>query len=483
MLFNSAPFLFAFLPVTLSIFFLLGLFNYRALATGWLALASLAFYGWDDPSRLLPIILFSIVFNFIVGWMLLRRKSRQMLAIGICGDLLLLGYFKYAGFLADTITAATGVVVPNPHVLLPIGISFFTFTQIAFLVDAFRGEAQEYKPSHYMLFVTFFPHLIAGPIYHHKEIMPQFGRREIYWLDISNVTLGLTWFALGLAKKVLLADSIAQFATPVFAAVAAGSQISFIDGWIAALSFSLQLYFDFSGYSDMAIGLALLIGVRLPLNFDSPYKSASLIDFWRRWHMTLSRFLRDYLYIPLGGNRRGPRRRYINLMITMLLGGLWHGASWNFVIWGGIHGFGLMINHAWNKIAQTRKFTLPGLLSWALTFAFVVLAWVPFRAETLQATWTIWKSMVGANGFLPIRNAIEGQVSLAVFWIAGLLALALLGPNTQQLMSFSNETLVKFSERMQAPNLKWAAVAGILFGAAVVSIIGQRPTEFLYFRF
>jgi alginate O-acetyltransferase complex protein AlgI len=483
MLFNSAQFLFAFLPISLSIFMLLGSLGYRTLAIGSLAIASLTFYGWDDPFRLLPLILFSIIFNFTIGWLLMRRQSRRVLTIGICGDLLLLGYFKYAGFVSGTITAVTSIVVPDPNVVLPIGISFFTFTQIAFLVDAFRGSAREYKPLHYLLFVTFFPHLIAGPIYHHKEIMPQFQRREIYKFDISNITIGLTWLALGLAKKVLLADSIAQFGTPVFAAAAAGNPVGFVDSWIAVLSFTLQLYFDFSGYSDMAIGLALMIGVRLPLNFNSPYKAASIIDFWRQWHMTLSRFLRDYLYIPLGGNRSGPHRRYANLMITMLLGGLWHGASWNFVIWGGIHGLGLMVNHAWRKVADPRRLTLPAPLAWAITFVFVVLAWVPFRAENFRTTLAIWKSMAGIYGLLPIQSAIAGQLAIAALWVAALLALALFSPNTQQLMSYSSEAAVKYDEPLPPPSLKWAAMAGVLFGAVVVSVIVQRPTEFLYFRF
>jgi alginate O-acetyltransferase complex protein AlgI len=483
MLFNSAQFLFGFLPVALAIFLALGAVGQRMLALTWLALASLVFYGWDDPLRLLPIILSSTAFNFVVGRVLVRHPSRGVLALGICGNLFLLGYFKYAGFLAEILTTGTGIAVPNPDVVLPIGISFFTFTQIAFQIDAYRGQAREYEPVHYLLFVTFFPHLIAGPIYHHKEIMPQFERREIFRFDVANLTYGLTWFALGLAKKVLLADPIAQYGAPVFAAASSGASVSFADGWIAAFSFALQLYFDFSGYTDMAIGLALLIGVRLPLNFDSPYKATSIIDFWRRWHMTLSRFLRDYLYIQLGGNRRGPYRRYLNLMVTMLLGGLWHGAAWNFVIWGGVHGVGLMVNHLWRQIAQPRGLACPAPLAWAITFAFVTAAWVPFRAENLQATIALWKGMIGITGLLPAPGAAAGQFTAALCWTGVLLALALIGPNTQQLMSYSGVAVVDTGKPGWRPNLKWAAVAGILFGASVISIVAQRPTEFLYFRF
>src|SRR5215813_7092392 len=455
MLFNSAQFIFVFLPIVLSVFFLLGSLREQMLAVMWLVLASLVFYGFDDPYRLLPLILLSIAFNFFIGRMLLRSQNRALLAIGIGGDLLLLGYFKYAGFLVETLNAVTGIAWPRPNIDLPIGISFFTFTQIAFLVDAYRGEAREYEPFHYTLFVSFFPHLIAGPIYHHKEIMPQFHLQENFRFDISNFGFGLTWFALGLA-----------------------------DSWIGACGFGLQLYYDFSGYTDMAIGLALMIGVRLPLNFDSPYKAISLIDFWRRWHMTLSRFLRDYLYIPLGGNRKGPRRRYINLLVTMLLGGLWHGAAWTFVIWGAIHGIGLVVNHGWNKVAASYRLKLPTPAAWPLTLGFVTLAWVPFRADGLSATFTIWKGMFGFQGLVAAGSVLAGQITTAVMFIAVLLAVALFAPNTQQLLSYPRMIIAGFRQPIRfVPSPRWAIAAGVVFGIAVSFIITQRPTEFLYFRF
>src|SRR5215469_10505195 len=389
MLFNSAQFIFVFLPIVLSVFFLLGRLREQMLAVMWLVIASLVFYGFDDPYRLLPLILSSIAFNFFIGRMLL------------------LGYFKYAGFVVETLNAVTGIALPRPNIDLPIGISFFTFTQIAFLVDAYRGEAREYEPFHYTLFVSFFPHLIAGPIYHHKEIMPQFHLQENFRFDISNFGFGLTWFALGLAKKILFADVVAQYATPIFNAAAAGQAVGLVDGWIGACGFALQLYYDFSGYTDMAIGLALMIGVRLPLNFDSPYKAVSLVDFWRRWHMTLSRFLRDYLYIPLGGNRKGEARRYANLMVTMLLGGLWHGASWNFFIWGALHGSGLAVNHAWRSVADRLGITLPRGLGWLLTILVVLMAWVPFRAETLTSSFAVWKGMLGLSGGVSPSDSLD----------------------------------------------------------------------------
>jgi alginate O-acetyltransferase complex protein AlgI len=484
MLFNSAQFIFVFLPIVLSVFFLLGRLREQMLALMWLAAASLFFYGWDDPYRLLPLILFSIVFNFSIGRMLLASQSRIVLTIGICGDLLLLGYFKYAGFLLESFSDLTGVVVQKPNIALPIGISFFTFTQIAFLVDAYRGEAREYEPFHYTLFVSFFPHLIAGPIYHHKEIMPQFQLQENFRFHISSLGLGLTWFALGLAKKVLFADVLAQYATPIFDAAAAGKPVGLLDGWIGVAGFALQLYYDFSGYTDMAIGLALMIGIRFPLNFNSPYKAQSLVDFWRRWHMTLSRFLRDYLYIPLGGNRKGPRRRYVNLLVTMLLGGLWHGAAWTFVIWGAIHGCGLVVNHAWNKIADTYRLQLPNPIAWALTLVFVMLAWVPFRADNLSVTLTMWQSVLGLHGVAPGETMTATQLATAAICIVGLLAVALFAPNTQQLLSYPRVIVPGLRQPSRfIPSLRWAVAAGVAFGIAVSFIITQRPTEFLYFRF
>jgi alginate O-acetyltransferase complex protein AlgI len=311
----------SFFPILWAGFFLFGQVN-RYLAVGWAVLGSLVFYGWDDPWRLIPLILVSIAFNFVVGRGLSRKQSGWLLFLGVTGNLLLLGYFKYATFLVDTVAALSGRSLPNLDIVLPIGISFYTFTQIAFLVDAYRGEAREYEPLKYGLFVTYFPHLIAGPILHHKEIMPQFDRPDIYVPRLDCVVLGLTWFAIGLFKKVILADGIAAFVGAAYKAASSGAAVSFSDAWIGTASYALQIYFDFSGYSDMAIGLALIMGITFPLNFNSPYKADSLIDFWRRWHMTLSRFLRDYLYIPLGGNRQGPGRRYVNLLITMVLGGL-----------------------------------------------------------------------------------------------------------------------------------------------------------------
>lgn len=441
----------------------------------WLGLASLVFYGWDDPGRLLPLILASICFNFLIGRELARRPRRWLLALGVAGNLLMLGYFKYVGFLAESLRFLGLDAVPNLQVDLPIGISFYTFTQIAFLVDAQGGKAREYRFGHYLLFVTFFPHLVAGPILHHKEMMPQFERRQRDLASLEDISIGISGFILGLFKKVVLADGISVYAAPVFDAAGQGAGLAPLDAWIGALAFTLQLYFDFSGYSDMAIGLARMFGIDFPLNFNSPYKATSLIDFWRRWHMTLSRFLRDYLYIPLGGNRRGPARRYVNLLLTMLIGGLWHGAAWTFVLWGGLHGLGLAINHVWRE-SLGRHYRLPAWLGLGLTFAFVVLAWVPFRATSFSATLLVWQSMFGLSDAVPL-TALAGQNPTIAGWILGLVALAGWAPNTQEILSGAGTRLA------WCPSRFWGLALGGMAGAVLAMIAMQAQSEFLYFRF
>ena len=462
MLFNSIPFLAVFLPLTFLGFFLFAAWSQR-LAVAWLILASLAFYGWNNPSLLLPLICSSIVFNFIVGRYLIAKRSYPILIAGISGNLLLLGVFKYAGFIVTTINALTPLALQIPRLQLPIGISFYTFTQTAFLVDAYNSQAKEYRPVHYGLFVTFFPHLIAGPILHHKEMMPQFERAETYRLNTNHIALGLTWFTIGLFKKVVIADCIAPHVNVVFDALARGQPLGFIDSWAGSISFALQLYFDFSGYSDMAIGLAAMFGIKFPLNFNSPYKAVSMIDFWHRWHITLSRLLREYLYIPLGGNRKGNTRKYANLLLTMTLGGLWHGASWNFLLWGGIHGVALAINHLWHMV----KLEIPTAFARILTVVVVVLAWVPFRTMTFGQTLSCWEGMFGLNG---IGTTSLSTISpLLLILSAGVFTL----PNTQELIGST-------SQRFR-PTATWG------FGTAVVLIIClammQSSSPFLYYQF
>ena len=410
MLFNSYEFILLFLPITLSIYYLTSRILGQRTAIAWLALCSIFFFGWWNPAYV-GLMAASILCNYGFGLVLAgRHRSRFVLSLSVALNLLLLCYYKYTDFFITNINELAGVDWALHHIILPLGISFFTFTQIAYLVDVYRGEVKEYRIVDYFLFVTYFPHLIAGPIIHHKEMMPQFMRPATEQINARNITAGLVLFTIGLAKKILIADRVMVYVGPVFLAAEQGATLTFFEAWSGALAYTIQLYFDFSGYVDMALGISLLFGIRLPLNFDSPYKATNIIDFWRRWHMTLSRFLRDYLYIGLGGNRKGKARRYINLMLTMLLGGLWHGAGWGFVIWGGLHGLYLCINHAWRAIWGQRAAILPKplgtLFSGTITFLAVVVAWVFFRAETEHGALRILEGMAGMNGAtLPLKYA------------------------------------------------------------------------------
>jgi len=465
MLFNSVQFIFAFLPIVLIGFFFLGLLGLRQAAIGWAFLASLVFYGWDNPWRLVPLVLASATFNFFVGRELARFNSRRLLFIGVTGNLLLLGVFKYTSFLLGSFGWLTGLSVPHVDIPLPIGISFYTFTQIAFLVDAYRKVAREYEPLKYGLFVTYFPHLIAGPILHHKEMMPQFNNPEVFQPRLTSLLHGLAWLSAGLFKKVMLADSIATYVEAPFRMATAGSPVTFGDAWTGVISYALQIYFDFSAYSDMAIGLALMMGITFPINFNSPYKADSLIEFWRRWHMTLSRF-------------KGPLRRHVNLMITMVLGGLWHGASWNFAIWGAIHGVGLLLNHLWRELPERLRSTLPRPLSWALTLLLVAVAWVPFRAETFDSALLLWRSMLGLHGF---AGPTIASLHTMMGWIVALSSIALFAPNSQEIFSLDwrNGSATWLRWRPSGP---WAIAVGCLFGVAIAGML-TKPTVFLYFRF
>jgi len=495
MLFNSYAFIFAFLPVAVAGFFALQRLAGAQAAIAWLVLASLFFYGWWNPAYL-ALIGFSILFNYGVGTRLTRGlapgAAKALLALGVAVNLGLIGYFKYANFFADTLAAATGSDAQLAPIVLPLAISFFTFQQIAYLVDAYRGQTGRYGFLRYALFVTFFPQLIAGPIVHHGEIFPQFARTAFRRLKTDNLAVGLTIFTIGLFKKVVLADGVAAFATPVFDAAAAGAAPSLAEAWCGALAYTFQLYFDFSGYSDMAIGLARIFGLRLPLNFDSPYKATNIIDFWRRWHMTLSRFLRLYLYFPLGGNRKGPSRRYANLLLTMLLGGLWHGAGWTFVVWGGLHGLYLAVNHGWRALRGERPGTRAGrALSWALTFLAVVVGWVLFRAESFPAALAVLEGMAGGNGVLPGPDAaVPFDLDKAAAWLAVLFPITLLAPNTQQIMAAYRPALATSGGEIRPArwaSLRWRPTgAWALAGAAgaVVAVLGlARVSEFLYFQF
>ena len=336
MLFNSYEFIFLFLPFSFFIYFYLLEKRLITGAKGFLVFASLFFYSWWNMAYL-PLILASMLFNYVIGNSLnenfqkVRVHKKNLLAFGVVANLTLLGYFKYTDFFLENFNLVFDGSMPLLHLALPLAISFFTFQQIAYLVDSYRGETAEYDFLNYSLFVTFFPQLIAGPILHHAEIMPQFASKYNLVKNYKNIAMGLFIFSIGLFKKVVIADTFSTWATLGFNN---SMVLNFFEAWITSLSYTLQLYFDFSGYTDMAIGAALLLNIKLPINFNSPYKALDIQDFWRRWHITLSRFLRDYIYIPLGGNRKGPFRVYTNLLATFILGGIWHGAGWTFVFWG-----------------------------------------------------------------------------------------------------------------------------------------------------
>lgn len=517
MLFNSVEFLFIFLPALLIVFFQLARRSHQLAAT-WLTLGSLFFYAWWNP-KYVTLLLGSIVFNYLVGTALARgsdvgsTRRKRWLFFGVAADLALLGYYKYANFFVDSFNQALGTHYGLAEIILPLGISFFTFTQIAFLVDTARGKAKEANFIHYSLFVTYFPHLIAGPVLHHKEMMPQFGQAGTYRFSTEFFTVGLSMFALGLFKKVVLADGVAPYAAPVFAAASQGEAIGLLQAWGGALAYTLQLYFDFSGYSDMAIGLSFMIGVRLPLNFNSPYKATNIAEFWRRWHMTLSRFLRDYLYIPLGGNQKGPTRRYFNLMATMVLGGLWHGAGWTFVIWGGLHGMALVLHQAWRHLRvrlghDLSQSSLAGrLASVALTFSVVVVGWVFFRATSLDAALRILHGMFGLNGVSmpdviamrlgPLAPWMETQgvvltagggrdFAMTFVWVAVLLPIVFFAPNAHQVMQRFKPALDQPDDVVRnrwtwQPSKTWTLVMALVLAFGLLTL--TRPSEFLYYQF
>jgi alginate O-acetyltransferase complex protein AlgI len=482
MLFNSYSFILGFLPVVLLVFWGLVRGRWILAAKVWLAIASLGFYGYWNIAYL-PLLVLSILGNYGLGQRLASLPARSptartTLILGLFLNLGLLIYYKYTGFLL----ASVGLNLPIGPILLPLAISFFTFQQIAYLVETYYGTTHHYPLLDYTLFVCFFPQLIAGPIVRHSDIIDQFSRLRNFVFCHRNTALGLSLFSLGLFKKAVIADSLSGWVGEVFGHA---SQVGFLEAWIGAISYTLQLYFDFSGYSDMAIGLGLLFNIQLPANFNSPYKATSISDFWRRWHITLSDFLRDYLYIPLGGNRHGNTRRSVNLLVTMLLGGLWHGAGWTYVLWGGLHGLFLVINHTWRRL----KRPLPTPLATGLTLLAVLVSWIVFRAATVPDALEMVRAIAGLKGIqLPSDVAAVGRVFPAIaivewenlpylsnfglrnaLYLLGLTLGVLTLPNTQQI-------LARFR-----PTLGWAIAIGSITTVGLMAL--NQVSEFLYFQF
>ncbi|MES2072349.1 MAG: MBOAT family protein [Pseudomonadota bacterium] len=492
------------MPITLAGWWMLKIWRGTRIALGWLVLASLIFYAAWDP-RYLAVLLSSVFINFWLGGRILAAKARQAerragrwMAAGVCFNLLVLGSFKYAYFLASNLFVVFSLPPPFEPVLLPLAISFVTFQKIAYLVDCRRGIVARHDPLDYLFFVSFFPQLIAGPIVHHRPLIAQTvpGENPLF-RQPDAIVAGLAFFAIGLFKKVVLADSMARYASPVFELARQG-----VPGgeaaWQAMLAYTLQLYFDFSGYSDMAIGLALMFGFRLPINFSSPYQAASIIDFWRRWHITLSSFLRDYLYIPLGGNRHGVIARYRNLWLTMLLAGLWHGAGWNFLLWGALHGSMLLLNHAWRgALARLRSVAeiwqrIPAVFSISLTFFLVALAWVLFRSADLATASHVYQALMhplAGDRLAPIPwhsagdllEVLTGAMPEAGWlWVGIGLLIVMLTPSSARLLSYDPTPNKPYAIKLHFSLGIWVG-ACLWFGLKWMAV---RPaTEFLYFNF
>lgn len=495
MLFSTYEFIFLFLPLAFFVYFYLNKKRLTTASKAWLVTTSLFFYSWWNIAYL-PLILVSMLFNYVVGSSLSngkytnKRPSRKLiLVIGIVSNLTLLGYFKYADFLIDNTNFIAGTQIELLNLALPLAISFFTFQQIAYLVDSYKLETQEYDFLNYAVFVTFFPQLIAGPIVHHKEMMPQFSSNRAKLINYRNILMGLFIFSIGLFKKVVIADTLAAWVSTGFDSA---STLIFFEAWAVSLSYTFQLYFDFSGYADMAIGLALLFNIKLPVNFNSPYKAINIQDFWRRWHMTLSRFLRDYVYIPLGGNRTGEFRTYFNLLATFVIGGIWHGAGWTFIFWGFLHGVAIAIQKAWGLL----NIKIWGWLSWFITFNFVNIAWVFFRANEWSDATKVLKGMFDFDSivisekfkfmhilpekylgaFTDVSPNLKAEGSI-ICWILCSAVIALFFKNS---MEFIKYPVLLEAKNVSTINLFLYAIL-LLIGLSVISL--HEYTEFIYFNF
>ena len=513
MLFNSYEFVFGFLFLCLLGYYGLHRLGSARLLQLWLLLCSLFFYGWWDV-RYLALLAFSIGANFLIGRRITHGRDvqgrKRLLVFGLVTNIALLGYFKYFDFFLSSIDRLPGISVSTWNIVLPLAISFFTFQQIAYLVTAYRGTTgaafqgrnqgknrgnnrggqDSYGLVEYALFVSFFPQLIAGPITRAEAIIPQLRTLVQPRALMQNFAVGLSIFTIGLFKKTVIADQFSEWSLLCFSSVESGATLSTADAWIGTLSYSFQIYFDFSAYSDMAIGLGRMFGIILPLNFNSPYKSASIVEFWRRWHITLSNFLRDYLYIPLGGNRQGSLRTGVNILLTMLIGGLWHGAAWTFVIWGGVHGLFIVINHLWSSLVGSKP-ALAALnsrirpLSIVFTLFCVSMAWVLFRADSFASAWSIYGSLFALHDAAGQVPAIVPNPDRALNWLVGGALIAWFAPNVHQIFAGYNRVhgpeLAIPRYLAWKPNMAWLAVIVVM---GILSVRAMLETsEFLYFQF
>ncbi len=472
MLFNSIEFLFIFLPITFIVYFYLNKMKLIKPASAWLVIASLIFYSYWKIDYL-PLILISMVFNYSIGSVLssndnLKINKKLLMIFAVGANVALLGYYKYFDFLIQNINMIFQQDFNYMHIVLPLAISFFTFQQIAYIVDSYEGKTKEYDFLTYALFVTFFPQLIAGPIVHHQEMMPQFASLRNRIINHKNISIGLFLLAIGLFKKVMIADFLSPFVKPAFDEI---QILTCFEAWCASIAYTLQLYFDFSGYCDMAMGIGYLFNIKLPQNFNSPYKSESIQEFWRRWHITLSRFLRDYIYIPLGGNRLGDFKTYRNLFVTFLIGGIWHGANWTFVIWGALHGVAVCINRFWKKL----NVKLPHWVCVAMLFMFADITWVYFRASSIHKANQIIASMFGFNGFAPV---VIDKLRLSFENGSLKLSLLLLIPSLILIFFVKNST--EFAQKFK-PNAVYFTATLLMLLISILSI--NKVSEFLYFQF
>lgn len=495
MLFYSFEFMYLFLPVALGGYYLFGNIK-RHLAVKWVVVCSLFFYGWWNPYYLI-FLGGSLLFNYYSGLVLRKARHKFLLAFSILINLGFIGYFKYAGFFASILTDLSGTLFLLNDIVLPLGISFFTFQQISWLIDNYSGRISDQDRGlwEYGQFVVFFPQLIAGPIVHHSQMMPQFYEEKNRVVNWQHMAMGISIFVVGLAKKVVIADSAAPYSNMVFEGVKNGSPVGFMDAWIGALAYTVQIYFDFSGYADMAIGLALMFNIHLPLNFNSPYKSVSIAEFWRRWHMTLGAFLRDYVYIPLGGSHCRQLRNYTNLLATLFLCGVWHGAGWTFILWGVLHGIFLMIHRAWSRLSPL---ALPRFMAVGLTFVCVVFAWVLFRAHSLADAWVIVNSMLWSGSFQALITGEIPELIKGLYVVIPALLIGFFLPNSQTLFLNVPQGAQPQGNSVDKanggegrsffpgwyPNWYWTGYVMALCLISVYFLVDQTTVrEFIYFQF